>query len=220
MASITVKSLIEGVQKTQLNDVEKVTWTDDVLLLALNQALSMLILVRPDVTATFDEFVCIAGTRQTIPKEATRLLKVVRNIKANGVLGRAVRLVNQHDLDSADPNWHSGTPKDTAKEYMFDDRSPRWFYVYPPVLAGVKLEIEYALFPKYAETLADTLSVDAIYQQPLQEFMLYKLLSGEGGQGQGMQHYNNALSLLGAKPSVDRFTAPITQSSPATGVGK
>lgn len=218
--SITAQNILTGVQKTQLNDVDGVTWTNEILLSALNQAILLLILVRPDVTALVAEYTCVAGTRQTLPIDATRLLKVVRNIKVDGAYGRAIRLVNQHDLDSIDPDWHGATPTAIIKEYMFDDRAPKWFFTYPPAIAGTKLEIEYARQPETITDLSQVLPVDAVYYQPLQEFILYKLLSGEGGQsqGQGMQHYNTAMQLLGAKNALDKFSAPVTKMNPATGV--
>lgn len=219
MSQITCQVLIDGVRATQLNDIEKITWSDSLLISALNQALSMLSLVRPDATAKVYEFVCEKGTRQDLPADGLRLLKVVRNLKEDGSMGRAVRLVNISDLDSIAPDWHSQPTTDTAKEYMFDERSPKWFYVYPPVNAGVKLDIEYSAQPEQIVSLDSMLPVDTVYMQPLQEFLLYKLLSGEGGQGQGMQHYNTGMSLLGAKPAVDRFAAPITETNRSTGVG-
>ena len=218
MSQITCQTLIDGVQATQLNDSEKIAWSETLLMSALNQALAILTLVRPDATAKVHEFSCVAGTRQNLPADGLRLLKVVRNLTAGGAIGRAVRLVNISDLDSIAPNWHAETPKDTVKEYMFDERSPKWFYVYPPAQASVKLEIEYSAQPTEITDLSQPLPVDMVYMQPLQEFILYKLLSGEGGQGQGMQHYNTGMSLLGAKPAVDRFAAPITETNRATGV--
>ena len=219
MSQITCQVLIDGVRATQLNDIEKITWSDSLLISALNQALSMLSLVRPDATAKVYEFVCEKGTRQNLPEDGLRLLKVVRNLKADGAMGRAVRLVNISDLDSITPDWHSQAATDTAKEYMFDERSPKWFYVYPPVNAGVKLDVEYSAQPENIMTLDQMLPVDTVYMQPLQEFLLYKLLSGEGGQGQGMQHYNTGMTLLGGKTSIDRFVAPVTETNRATGVG-
>lgn len=219
MANITCKELIDGVQQTQLNDVEKITYTEALLLSALNQALVLLVLVRPDASAAFHTLACAEGTRQVLPADGLRLLKVVRNIKPDGKPGRIVNLVNQHDLDAADPDWHSGTPKQIIKEYMFDERSPTSFYIYPPAIEGTKLDIEYSKHPGQMTSLQQELPVSDIYRQPLQEFILYKLLSGEGGQGQGMQHYNNGMALLGGKVTGDRYVAPVTQLNPATGVG-
>lgn len=220
MAVLTCGALIDGVQQTQLNDVDKVTWGETELISALNQALAMLIGVRPDASAKVAELACVSGTRQTLPNDGLRLLKVVRNIKTGGLAGRAVRLMNMNDLDSIAPDWHSEPEKDSIKEYMFDERSPKHFYIYPPAQAGVLLDIEYSFMPDPITSMAQTLPVDITYQQPLQEFMLYKLLSGEGGQGQGAQHLNTALSLIGAKPATEKYLKPINEASSGTGVSQ
>lgn len=216
---ITCQALIDGVQATQLNDSEKIAWSENLLMSALNQALAILALVRPDATAKVAQLTCTVGTRQNLPADGLRLLKVVRNLSTDGAIGRAVRLVNISDLDSISPNWHAEAPKDSAKEYMFDERAPKWFYVYPPAKAGNKLEIEYSQQPIEITDLSQPLPVDMVYMQPLQEFILYKLLSGEGGNGIGMQHYNTGMSLLGAKLQVDRFANPNTETNRAGGAG-
>lgn len=213
MANITCQVLIDGVQATQLNDSEKITWSEELLTSALNQALAILALVRPDATAKVFQFSCVAGTRQNLPEDGLRLLKVVRNLSADGTIGRAVRLVNISDLDSISPNWHAKPQGDFAKEYMFDERAPKWFYVYPPVKKDIKIEIEYSAKPAEIVDLSQPLPVDIVYMQPLQEFILYKLLSGEGGNGTGMQHYNTGMSLLGAKPQVDRYNSPNNETN-------
>lgn len=218
MTVLTCGSLINGVQTTQLNDVDKVTWDENLLISALNQALAMLVMARPDASAKVVEFECASGTRQKLPEDGLRLLKVVRNIKPDGLAGRAVRLVNMNDLDSIAPDWHSEPLRDAVSEYMFDDRSPKNFFVYPPAKAGVIIDIEYSMVPDEVTSMAQVLPVDLIYQQPLQEFMLYKLLSGESGQGQGVQHLSTALALLGAKPELDQFFKPVSPRHKATGV--
>lgn len=213
MANITCQVVVDGVQQTQLNDSEKISFSEELLMSALNQALAILALVRPDATAKIYQLTCVAGTRQSLPDDGLRLLKVVRNISSTGVIGRAVRLVNISNLDAASPDWHSKPQVAAAREYMFDERSPKWFYVYPPVQASVKLEIEYSSRPNSITDLSQEFPVDLVYMQPVQEFILYKLLSGDAGNGQGMQHYNTAMSLLGAKPAVDRYNSPNTETN-------
>ncbi|VCW98718.1 hypothetical protein BANRA_04029 [Acinetobacter baumannii] len=60
-------TLIDGVQATQLNDSEKIAWSET-LMSALNQAL-ILALVRPDATAKVAQLTCAAGTRQNLPPD-------------------------------------------------------------------------------------------------------------------------------------------------------
>ncbi|WP_151721061.1 phage adaptor protein [Acinetobacter ursingii] len=210
--SVTCQFLLDGVSATQLNDVDKTTWSEELLLSALNQALVMLVLIRPDATAKIHTFECVKGTRQNLPVDGVRLLKVVRNIDAAGEIGRSIKLVNISDLDAVSPNWHSRPPVAVVKEYMFDERAPKWFYVYPPANQGVKVEIEYSASPPEITDPSQPLPVDIVFMQPLQEFMIYKLLSGDGGKGVGMQHLDVGLKLIGAKPTIDNYLSPAKET--------
>ena len=47
----TSQDLINELRMTQLNDPDATTWSDMLMIIALNQALKTLVLVRPDATA-------------------------------------------------------------------------------------------------------------------------------------------------------------------------
>ena len=59
------------------------------------------------------------------------------------------------------------------------------------------------------ETLDDELPFDSVYDQPLIEFMLYKLLSGDNAQGQSSGvHLKTALDLIDVKSVSDVNSSP------------
>ena len=211
----TSQDLINELRMTQLNDPDATTWSDTLMIIALNQALKTLALVRPDATAKIATITLKEGSRQFIPIDGVRLLSVVRNINSDNTIGIAVRLVQREDMDSMSPDWNaaSGT---VVREYMFDSRSPKHFYIYPCVPVGKKLEIEYS---SYAETITtmninEPLPVDAIFAQPLQELMLYKLLSGDSSNGNtGAAHLQTAMDLLGVKDKADERVSSARRTS-------
>ncbi|WP_105245452.1 DUF6682 family protein [Psychrobacter sp. Marseille-P5312] len=209
------QDLLNGVRMTQLNDPEAITWSDSALIIALNQALLMLSLVRPDATSKIATLELEAGSRQYIPADGERLLRVVRNITDTGGTGRAVRLVQQEDMDSMSPDWHN-TSGTIVKEYMFDARSPKHFYIYPTVPVGSKVEIEYSSYADSVTELnvGDALPVSAVFAQPIQELMLYKLLSGDASNGvSGTDHLRVALELLGVKDVQDERVSSARRTS-------
>lgn len=209
------QDLLNGVRMTQLNDPEAITWSDSALIIALNQALLMLALVRPDATSKIAEIDLVKGSRQFIPDDGERLLRVVRNITELGETGRAVRLVQQEDMDSMSPDWHNATGI-IVKEYMFDARSPKHFYIYPTVPAGSKVEIEYSSYADNVTELnvGDALPVSAVFAQPVQELMLYKLLSGDASNGtSGNDHLRVAMELLGVKDVQDERVSSARRTS-------
>lgn len=209
------QDLLNGVRMTQLNDPDATTWSDSTLIIALNQALRMLSLVRPDATSKIAILPVIAGSRQFIPDDGVRLLRVVRNIDSVGAIGRAVRLVQQEDMDSMSPDWHSASGT-IVKEYMFDARSPKHFYIYPSVAIASKIEVEYS---SYADDVTETnvgstLPVSPIFAQPVQELMLYKLLSGDSTNGNsGNDHLRVAMELLGLKDAQDERVSSARRTS-------
>ena len=209
------QDLINGVRMTQLNDPDATTWSDTLMIIALNQALKTLVLVRPDATAKIATITLKEGSRQFIPLDGVRLLNVVRNINSDNSIGVAVRLVQREDMDSMSPDWHvaKGT---VVREYMFDSRSPKHFYIYPSVPAGKKLEIEYSSYAADVniENVIEPLPVDAVFAQPLQELMLYKLLSGDSSNGNtGASHLQTAMDLLGVKDKADERVSSARRTS-------
>ena len=204
------QDLIQALRITQLNDPNATTWPDSVLLIALNEALRALVLARPDASSKIETVTLASGSRQFIPSDGVSLLRVVRNINSDESVGPAVRLVQQEDMDSMSPNWHT-TQGFMVKEYMFDARLPKHFYIYPTVTPGHKLEVEYSAYPPEVTELnvANTLPVAEIFSQPLQEMMLYKLLSGDATNGNsGAAHLQTAMELLGVKDAGSERVSP------------
>lgn len=210
-----VQDLIRTARMTQLDDPDGTTWPDTAMLHGLNEALRMLCLLRPDATSTVHVLTLKDGTRQYIPDDGERLLKAVRNINSDNSAGRVIQETSLADMDAMSPDWHSTPNGSRVHQFMFDERTPKWFFIYPPVGAGKKIEIEYSKKPPNltAQNMDDPLPVSVIFSQPLQELMLYKLLSGDSSRGQaGANYYSNAVQMLGLKASADQFSAPVQGS--------
>lgn len=212
---ISSRSVVQDLQITQLNDPEGVTWTEAQLISTLNQALRMLALLRPDATAKTAIMNLVTGVRQSIPSDGVRLIRVVCNVRDNGQAGQVVRLVQKEDLDSASHSWMSATGIH-VKEYMFDPRIPKQFFIYPAVLSSCKIEIEYSAHAEVVTSANydEALPVDDMYSQPIQELMMYKLLSGDSTNGQeGASHLKLATELLGIKDIQDERLSSARKSS-------
>ena len=199
----TARELFTNARTTQLGDPDGVTWPNAALIVAYNQAMRLLILKRPDASAKIQTLTLKKGSRQFIPNDGVSLLRVVRNIKPDDSIGDAIRPVSMAALDSMYPGWHNekGT---VVQEFCHDPRSPKHFYVYPApaVDNAVKIDIEYSAMPPdlTSSVLDDELPFDSVYDQPLIEFMLYKLLSGDNSQGQSSGvHLKTALDLIDVK---------------------
>ena len=204
--ALTCREVVSGLQQIQLSDVDKTTWSEVLLKSALNQAIGLLLLVRPDASAKRIIHVCVDGTEQSLSAGYSRLLKVIRNVSgANNTPGRAIRMVSMHDLDRGDPNWHSTIPSTIAHEYVFDEQNPTTFWLYPPIQAGTKVQIEASQSLPAIASLEDDFPLDSVFAQPIKELMLYLIL----GDNQGStNHYNLAMNMLDRKSVTDTRVNP------------
>lgn len=219
--AVTVQSVIDRVQ-TVLQDTTGVRWpVVDELVLWVNDAQREIALLKPDASAANDTVTLVTGTKQSIPSDGNRLLKVVRNMSAasGGTGKRAVRLVNREVLDAQTPDWHDATSSsgtDAAhgaivKHYLYDEANPRNFYVYPGVEGNAYLEIIYSGNPAVV-TLSDSLSIPDIFANAILNYVLYMAYMKDaefaGNANRASTHFQLFTASVTGKGSVDAMTNP------------
>ena len=155
-----------------LNDVGGVHWSDPELLGWINDAQLLVAVLRPDSVAHTAVVTVAAGSKQTIPEDGIRLLDVIRNVG-----GRAIRIVDRETLDLFDPNWHNGKAQKAVKNYVYDNRVPGTFYIYPQVAEGAEIEINYSKLPAKVDQSTDTLAVNDIYKEIVINYVLFRAYS-------------------------------------------
>jgi hypothetical protein len=137
-------------------------WTNAELVNWLNEAYSGMVDIIPSAFTVVGEMTLVAGTRQTIPDEAERLIDVIRNT-SSAAGGEVVTRTTMSAMNLARRRWHAETATASIENFMFDDMSQRSFYVYPPALPTAKLEILYTKAPEaHAATEAKTDSVEPL----------------------------------------------------------
>lgn len=187
-----------------LQDVTNVRWPVDELLRYLNDARREIAIVRPDIYAVVTPVVLAAGTKQALPADGSRFIDAVRVINAGDTPGRAVRIVERELLDAQRPDWHAEAPAAT-KHFMFDERSPKVFFVYPPAAAGAKLEVVYSRSPQEI-LVADVASTELVdeedYAGAIASYVCYRAFLKDaeyaGNAQRAQSHYvqfSNALGL-------------------------
>lgn len=219
MATMTVDTILTRCN-TLLNDKIWARWQKQELLDYYNDAVRAIVLRRPDANAQDIVFTCVAGTKQTLPSDALRLIDVVRNDA-----GKVIRLVNRSALDDNYPDWHTTATATAADAFTYDDRDPKVFYLYPGVVVGTKIDLVYSLAP-VAKTLAQVSSnavadLDDIYINPIIDFILYRAYSKDAeyvaNSNRSQGHYQAFLQQIGDKTSVDNSMAQLQASqSPTT----
>lgn len=194
-----------------LNDEERIRWPLEERLAWINDAAAEIVLVRPAAGATVAEMELEAGVYQSIPDDGLQLLDVPRNIKADGKPGRPVSRTDRNLLDEQEPSWYERKPGDVVKHYTFDDRNPKAFYNYPPVNAGVKVEVFYAAPPAPVTDIDGTLDMDRAYIGPVVSYVLYRALAKDSEYANGVvaaAHLQAFNAAIGARNEVGVAVGP------------
>lgn len=189
-----------------LNDLTGTHWADPELLSWINDGQLLVAVIRPDSVARTTAVTLVAGTKQTIPADGIRLLDVVRNVG-----GRAIRIIDRDTLDLFDPNWHKATAGE-VKHYVYDNRVPMDFYVYPPAKVNQQIEITYSKTPTKATVAGDTLAVADIYQDIIVNYVLFRAYSKDAEHAANAALASTYLNILnglaGVKLSKDAAFSP------------
>lgn len=204
-------------------DTTGTRWTRVELQNWLNDAYKEIVLVRPDANAQSATVTLAAGTRQSIavsPSGALRLMDVVRNMAATSSK-RAIRKIDRKILDDQLPDWHTQAGSVDIQHFIFDERVPKEFMVYPPALATAQVEIVYSSVP-VPHTLTeaqlsnsatvDTIKLDDVYANAMLDYILYRAYLKDAAYAgnaeramMSLQAFNNA---LGLKTQSDMANSP------------
>lgn len=230
--AILVNDLISRVQAV-LQDTTGVRWPQTELVLWINDAQREVALLKPDAMSNTAIVTLDAGTKQSIPADGNRLLKVVRNMTQNANDNtlydgkRSIRLVDGDILDSQTPDWHDSTVGGDAahgsevKHYIYNEESPRTYYVYPGVSSAstVYLEIMYSKNPAVITTVTGStaLSVPDIFGNAVMNYVLYMAYMKDseyaGNQQRAANHYQLFSASVTGKAQIDTVSSPNVEAS-------
>lgn len=207
-----------------LHDAEFVRWTIPEMVQWLNDGQREIITHRPDALSASATVTLAAGSRQSLDAMALtprplKLLQCIRNVAPTSKK-RALRLVQRHVLDALAPGWSAMTGVVDVVHYMFDEREPRAFYVYPPATTVAQIEILYSAYPvDIAAPLAD--GIDAvlgdvglpdIFANALLDYVLYRAHSKDAeyaaNGGMAAAHYSAFANAIGIEVQATAATKP------------
>ena len=93
----------------------------------------------------------------------------------------------------------------TTKSTSLDEQNPTTFWLYPPIQAGTKVQIEASESLPAINSLEEDFPLDSVFAQPIKELMLYLILSDTQGS---TNHYNLAMNMLDRKSVTDTRVNP------------
>lgn len=207
-----------------LNDYETghehTRWSVDVLLGYLSDAMCAVVLLRPDAYSVTTPVLLAAGsTKQSLPPGGARFLCIVRNMGGDGQTpGLPVTPVSRDDLDAANQGWHDEDFSSIVDHFVYDDTVPTVFYVSPPPAAGVYVDVSYAVIPPQALGMDEDLPLNAIWAEPLREYMMYRAYSCNDASAEDMakgeRHLSRYYLVLGEEAKAKLVFSPNFQQEP------
>ena len=208
MATYTAGDLVT-ILGQQLHDVGQDTWTEPLLLTYLSEAQNQIALLRPEATAVTEPFVLGTEAKQSIPAGGVRFLDCVRNLGAGGnTPGRHVKRIARDEIDGYYPNWTSDVGTTEIKRYVFENETPRTFWVYPTPSGELMVELSYSKAPTQIASTTTELGLDDIYISPMLEWTLYRCLSMEAKGASttlASQHMQAFYQALGLASGIDQI---------------
>ena len=166
---------------------DEIEYTDDVLtsdgvrisesdwIDYINQAVLQILLVRPDANAILKSVALVEGTKQKIPDDGHVFIDITRNMGEDGETpGKAVYGAERETLDQMNPDWHNATVGIAIKNYMFDKKFPRSYFVSPPVsdITDVYVELVYCEIPDAVDSSSDYMPLTETFFSPIKDWAL------------------------------------------------
>jgi hypothetical protein len=191
-----------------LNDEEHVRWAEAELLEWLNDG-QRAIARGPatDVYVLRDNVSAVAGTVQSLPSNAIRLVDVVRDVSS----GNAIQQSDYAIVDALSSAWRAASAG-TAENYFYDERNPLEFEVYPPQSGGEAIEVVYNAQPGNA-LITGNIVISDMYADALIDYIVYRALSKDTEDaspelGRATAFYRAFLVGVGYKDAADAAIEP------------
>lgn len=253
-ASTTVKAFLMRCS-VQLNDKapQFVRWKSEELVEWTNDGQLVIAKFMPHACARVDVIKLKAGTRQSIEAIAAADIKpgdgsvppailrgnfvqfISHNMGADGLTpGRSIRIVDRDVLDGTNPGWHLPTKaSDRVSNYVFDPRTPKYFWVCPGIAPTATVWVEAAILfdPTKLDSTLDysadanddtVLSIDDKYVDDLLNYVLarayMKDAEAQGSAELVAAHSSMFTSSINAQVKAATGVNPNLKSLPMNGV--
>lgn len=203
-------SAILNTVRTITNDPNDVVYSLSQKEQALNEGIRAVSLHRPDSAATTANVALVPGTKQSLPSDCVRLIRVVRNKSGSGATttGKSVRLMDLNRISDRVVDWHNVTG-DEVLEYGYEQSNQNTFWVYPHIGSAVNKFVEVIYQRSIPDVVsADTFPINDLYSVAVKEWMLYSLWSSDNEQSPNYQMALKKLevffTILGLKGESDK----------------
>jgi len=215
MGTILASSIISDIRIDTLDeDASNYRLTDLEILKMINNAQRFVVQHVPKANVVNDPWKLAAGILQTIPTGCIELVSVDFNMGTDGITqGAPIRIIEKEELDLLKPDWPTDTASAIVQLYMFNDKDPTHFYVYPPQPSSSQGYVRgpCSKSPTDIATTATAISIDDIFQSPLYHHACFQIFSMETdayAPQKALAHYNACVTEIGRKDLIMKTYSP------------
>lgn len=179
---LAAQSILNTVAR-DLNDETSIRWTTGDLAGYFNDGQRDILSHRPDARNVAVDLALVAGPKQALPANGEKLIEVLHNTTG---ARRAITKVDRRLLDTQVRGWR-GLPGSTEiLHFMYDEREPKAFEVYPPAAVGANVAIEYAAVPTDIPTpapgtttaaITGNLSLSDLFGNAIRNYVMFRAYS-------------------------------------------
>lgn len=193
-----------------LNDVQRITHTEDDLVSAVNMAVRTICSIRSDASTDIGTLTLMEGALQSLPPHALRLLDGCYRMD-DKIRQQPLTLISLSDIDRLDPNWMS-QPPGNVRELAYDERLSGQFWCIPPAKAGDEIELMFTTLPEAITSLSADCPLSDKYAPVIVEYVLYLMFARDSENSRNSNrasgHLQTCLQLLGMKSQADLQVSP------------
>lgn len=191
-----------------LQDGTNIRWTEAEILGWINSGQREILIYKSNANPYLGVHTTAAGSKQELAAGGIQLLDVVRTVG-----GDAITAIDRRVLDVTIPGWHSQA-SGPAKHYVFDERFPQYFYLYPPAAASVSIEAVWSKIPTDIASMAGNI-FNELYETVLLDYVLYRAYSKDSthtaNATRAQGHYQAFINALTGKTQGEVALAPDSQ---------
>lgn len=198
MGTILASEIVNRVAQKLLDDGFDV-WSEAEILADLNAGQRQIVSLLPrSYSRAADLTLTAESTRQTLPDQYERLIRLVRNAP-----GRSITRMDLSAMDRQFPYWHDDEPAGEVRQYGYDFESDsRGFYVYPAPSSAITVEAIVTRIPEPV-TLTDPVRLSDLHAEPLYYYCLQQAYTKSTSSAIHVNKANNFgqmfMQLLGLK---------------------
>lgn len=218
--TVAAQTIIKTVVLDIIVDPTSVRWPIDEIARYFNDGQRDIIVHRPDAQVVTTSIALVAGTKQSLPSAATKLMDIPRNTSGSK---RAITKAPMSLLNEQIPGWHALAGAAEILHFTYDERDDHTFYVYPPALNTASVEATYAAVPtditppnpgQLWSDVTGNMSLPDIFAGAMQNYIAYRCYAKDSemasNASRATAHYQLYANDLGVELKATQGVAPVT----------